>query len=158
MWNDSTTVLKCICNTSSRFQPFVANRLSIIHEYTSPDEWRYVNTSSNPADLASRGLMPNKLDQANLWFRGPDFIWQNEDTWPVPFELPVVNKATDLKVKLNKALCASTNTGFGHDENNLLHELLTRYSNWSRLKQAVAWLLRFVLFQKQMFLSEVLVC
>ena len=60
----------------------------------------------------------------------------------------MVIEATDPKVKLNKALCTSTNIGFGYDETNLLHELLKRYSNWSRPKRAVAWLLRFVLILK----------
>ena len=52
-WTDSMAVLRFINNTKSRFKVFVANRLSIIHEFTTPSQWQYVKTEENPADLAS---------------------------------------------------------------------------------------------------------
>ncbi|VDI83955.1 Hypothetical predicted protein [Mytilus galloprovincialis] len=55
-WTDSTIVLGYIRNTCRRFKTFVANRLSIIHNTTSLDQWRHVNSPSNPADIASRGI------------------------------------------------------------------------------------------------------
>ncbi|XP_060593431.1 uncharacterized protein LOC132747884 [Ruditapes philippinarum] len=55
-WTDSMIVLGYINNVSKRFKTFVGNRLSIIHETTYPDQWRHVHTSSNPADIASRGI------------------------------------------------------------------------------------------------------
>ena len=55
-WSDSMIVLQSIRNTDKRFQTFVANRLAIIHESSKSDQWRYVETKSNPADLASRGF------------------------------------------------------------------------------------------------------
>ncbi|KAF6769644.1 hypothetical protein AHF37_12260, partial [Paragonimus kellicotti] len=51
LWTDSRTVPR-------RFETFVANRLSSIHDLSSPDDWRYVDTKRNPADLASRGMHP----------------------------------------------------------------------------------------------------
>ena len=55
-WTDSTSVLKFINNTSRRFHTFVANRLSIIHDGSTPNQWKYVESKLNPADSATRGL------------------------------------------------------------------------------------------------------
>jgi len=49
-WTDSTTVLKYIVNDALRFKTFVANRVSFIREATTSSQWKYVNTSQNPAD------------------------------------------------------------------------------------------------------------
>ena len=37
------------------------------------DEWYYVNTASNPADIAARGLSVEKLIESS-WFSGPAFL------------------------------------------------------------------------------------
>ena len=55
-WTDSMIVLGYIKNVSRRFKTFVGNRLSVIHETTSPGQWRYVESNLNPADKASRGI------------------------------------------------------------------------------------------------------
>ena len=39
IWTDSTIVLQYIRNEARRFQTFVANRLSIIHDASSPYQW-----------------------------------------------------------------------------------------------------------------------
>lgn len=43
-WFDSTSVIQLIRNTSERFHTFVANRLSVIHDGSSPEQWRYVDS------------------------------------------------------------------------------------------------------------------
>ena len=66
-WTDSTSVLQYIANVSRRFQTFVANRLAIIHDESTPSQWRYVNTKLNPADPASRGLNTTETSKIHLW-------------------------------------------------------------------------------------------
>ena len=61
-WTDSMSVLRYIRNSTSRFHTFVANRLNVIHEGSEPEEWRYVSTKINPADVASRGTVLFKLN------------------------------------------------------------------------------------------------
>lgn len=68
---DSTTVLRYIGNEQKRFQVFVANRVQLIRDFTSPNQWRYVDTSSNPADDASKGLSGAALLQQQRWIKGP---------------------------------------------------------------------------------------
>lgn len=55
-WTDSSSVLKYIKNEMSRFKVFVANRVSQILKASCPTQWRYVDTASNPAHIASRGV------------------------------------------------------------------------------------------------------
>ncbi|XP_074608716.1 uncharacterized protein LOC141863136 [Acropora palmata] len=55
-WSDSTCVLQYIKNQSRRFHTFVANRLSIIHELSTPYQWRHVPSELSPADEVSRGI------------------------------------------------------------------------------------------------------
>ena len=52
-WTDSKVVLQYIRSKSRRFQTFVANRVAMIHEESTPKQWRHVNTDSNPGDVAS---------------------------------------------------------------------------------------------------------
>ena len=39
-WTDSTSALKCIHNQNKRFHTFESNRLTIIHDSSTPQEWR----------------------------------------------------------------------------------------------------------------------
>lgn len=78
-WCDSTSVIQLTLNTSKRFHPFVANRLSVIHDGSSPEQWRYVDSKSNPADDVSRGLTAECLIESKLWLNGPDLLWKTEE-------------------------------------------------------------------------------
>ncbi len=60
-WTESTSVLKYIRNETSRFKCFVANRVAEI------TQWRYVNSSGNPADLTSRGISQVKSSHLYLY-------------------------------------------------------------------------------------------
>ena len=55
-WSDSQNVLWWIRGCSRDFKPFVANRVGEIKTCTSPEQWRYIHTSLNPADILSRGM------------------------------------------------------------------------------------------------------
>ena len=52
-WTNSKAVLGFIKNESRRFHVDVANRLQLIRDYTSPSQWRYVESASNQADEGS---------------------------------------------------------------------------------------------------------
>ena len=73
-WTDSTSVLKCIHNQTKRFHTFESNRLTIIHDGSTPQEWRYVNRDANPADDGSKGLKLGTLIKNDRWLIGPEFL------------------------------------------------------------------------------------
>ena len=84
-WTDSTAVLQMISNTNKRFPVFVANRLTRIEEHTSADQWRYVPSKKNPADMATRGIDAESfVSNSNVWLQGPEFLLDVEDLWPQP--------------------------------------------------------------------------
>ena len=63
-WSDSTTVLSYINNTSKRRPAFETNRIDLIRRHSKASQWRWVDTSSNPADPFSRGLSPKLVEKA----------------------------------------------------------------------------------------------
>lgn len=55
----------------SCWKTFVSHRISKIHKFPNI-QWHYVNTKLNPADLASRGILPSLLPECELWWNGPN--------------------------------------------------------------------------------------
>ncbi|XP_068225616.1 uncharacterized protein [Palaemon carinicauda] len=51
----STTVLHYIHSNTKIFPIFVTDSVRIIRDFSLTHQWDYVNTSDNPADIASRG-------------------------------------------------------------------------------------------------------
>lgn len=129
-WTDSTTVLRYIGNDTSRFHTFVANRIAVIHDGSSRDQWRYVPSSQNPADDASRGI------QSDRWLKGPDFLHHEEGSWPQPLE--GLGCDTDLEIKTFACSSEVTKTC---EENSTL-SLVHYHSSWIKLVKSVAWILR----------------
>ena len=78
-WTDSTSVLKYIKNEDKRFHTFVANRVALIRDGSSPCQWRYIQSKQNPADNASRGLTADALLGSWRWLLGPEFLMKTED-------------------------------------------------------------------------------
>ena len=132
---DSTTVLHYIRNTTKRFPVFIANRLSVIHTYTKPCQWRYVNTTDNAADIASRGATVAQLTNDSMWFHGPSFLYEDKSKWP---QEPQVDKE---QVEVN-VLAMEVKQQEATDQ------LLNYYSSFYRLKRAVAIYGRFFKFLK----------
>ena len=116
-WTDSASVLKYIKNETSRFRVFVANRVTEIRKASQPSQWRYVETASNPADVASRGAKVDAFLKNATWVSGPRFLLQPESEWPVspddvhqlPAEDPEVKKAATVNaVQTNEEVDAVT--------------------------------------------------
>lgn len=45
----------------------------MIQDASEPEQWRYIETSTNPADLATRGITVKALLESN-WLCGPHFL------------------------------------------------------------------------------------
>ena len=73
-WTDITSVLRYIENEDKRFHPFLSNRLTIIHDGSTPGQWGYVDSKRNPSDAASRGLSAKALLGNDSRRSGPDFL------------------------------------------------------------------------------------
>ena len=138
-WTDSTSVLKYIRNSTKRFQTFVANRVGVIREHTTVEQWRYLNTKINPADHVSRGLTADAFLKCESWKKGPDFLQEKEETWPnLPADLTTI-AADDPEIKREKVTVNTIQMTDQNPTSTLIHH----YSSFDRLKRAVAWMLHF---------------
>ena len=81
-WTDSLNVLCWIKTTTRQLDRFVANRVQQILNQTLVENWHWVSTKENPADIASRGEHVAVLAESTLWWKGPDFISQSPKKWP----------------------------------------------------------------------------
>ncbi|UYV69731.1 hypothetical protein LAZ67_7000518 [Cordylochernes scorpioides] len=76
-WTDSKIVLAWITSESKKWQIFVANRVAKIQDLTAAHSWQYISGKQNPADLATRGILPSCLINSKLWWHGP--VWLTLD-------------------------------------------------------------------------------
>ena len=82
LWTDSKDVIFWIQGQSRRYNTVVANRVSDIHQKSSPRQRRHVPSDLNCADDATRGLHAKVLTSEHRWFSGPRFLYEHEDDWP----------------------------------------------------------------------------
>lgn len=136
-WSDSTTVLNYIKNENKRFHTFVANRVSFIRDATQPQQWRYVPTKDNPADDASRGLNVESFLNNERWLKGPSFLWKPSD---VQFHTSDSTSMDDDDPEVKREL--KVNAVTLQSEQNATCKLIHYFSDWKRLKVAVAWILK----------------
>ncbi|CAH8656984.1 unnamed protein product [Dicrocoelium dendriticum] len=134
-WTDSMVVLQLIRCTTKRFTTFIANRLSEIHQFSDPKQWRYVETSANPADIASRGLRVCDGVQMGKWLEGAYFLRLKEVHWPkLPESLSEIPNEWLKKEHVTVHSATLTNTWL---------DRFASCSSWVKLKRCVATLLRF---------------
>ena len=141
-WTDSTTVLQYIRNESARFHTFVSNHLTVIHEHSEPNQWRYVNSEINPAGDASRGLTVDTMIQNSRWLSGPEFLTKEEHLWPRdPSHHQMELSTDDPEVKQDAQTYIQT--AIRQPTEDVPTKLFHQFSSWDKLRKAFAWLLRF---------------
>lgn len=96
----------------------MANRVSVIQDLTKPNDWYHVCTTENPADLISRGMPPQQLENNAIWLKGPPFL-NNNTTYP------------------NKKQCLDDVDIPGREKT---FKYIERFSLLSRLQRAMAWI------------------
>ena len=83
---DSQVVMGYIKNMERRFSGYVTRRVNMILKSFGRDQWNYVSTDKNPADIASRPQTVESLLDSH-WFDGPEFLWlKNKDPTEMNFE------------------------------------------------------------------------
>ena len=72
-----------IQHQSYGFNTFTSTRIGEIQEGSKPNEWNWVSSEDNVADLITRGETPDNLDLNSKWQNGPVFLKLPIDKWPV---------------------------------------------------------------------------
>ncbi|XP_062704329.1 uncharacterized protein LOC109403153 [Aedes albopictus] len=134
LWSDSTIALAWIARRPEQLKQFVANRVTKIQALTSTMEWRHVGTNDNPADIISRGLMPNELQNAKLWWNGPEFLQAEEPTWPTGYQEPE-------EVQETVSVCA--------EQPAETFPIFENISSYRRMVRVMVWLQRFISILKK---------
>ena len=150
-WTDSMITLAYIQSDSRRFKTFIANRVSLIRENSTPDQWCHIVGNDNPADILSRGCNASVLP--TVWFEGPRFLSDYKSSWSIqPSALPsLIAESHELKQQkshVENTPCVFTGnvgTAVVEARQHPLDVLMQQYSSYYRLKKAVSWLIRFKL-------------
>lgn len=131
-YTDSKVVLGYIHSVTRRFYVYVSNRVERIRKFSSPEQWHYVPTSQNPADVATRSV-PAVLLSNTSWLTGPKFLLlpMKEDA-PVDTSYNLVDPESDVEVRSHLTACTNTNLGSQRFE---------RFSTWQSLIRATATLI-----------------
>uniref|UniRef100_A0A1B0DL54 Uncharacterized protein n=1 Tax=Phlebotomus papatasi TaxID=29031 RepID=A0A1B0DL54_PHLPP len=78
-WSDSEIVLAWIPKDPSTWITYIANRVAKIHQNLPRDVWNHVAS----ADVASRGISASDFKNHRLWWRGPSWLRQDPEWWPI---------------------------------------------------------------------------
>lgn len=152
LWLDSEVAYYWINKSPAQLKTFVANRVASIQHKTTERNftWHWVPGEDNPADLASRGTVPSKLCNNNLWWNGPSWLTKPETFWPKSKPLP--EKLNDdvlgeiklvSHVRLYKPLTRGKWFKYKSTNQNEF-PLLDTYSSLSKLKNVMAYILRVI--------------
>ncbi|XP_033729157.1 uncharacterized protein LOC117318260 [Pecten maximus] len=141
---DSKVVLGYLNNRTHRFFVYVANRVSRILDFSTPEQWRYVSTEENPADQGTRYVRPSQL-MTSSWILGPASLKStlSEHDRSVPEEtFPRVTPESDTEVRpepdvqVTKTLITS--------ESVLGVDRFDKFSTWNSILRSLSFLCRSI--------------
>ncbi|XP_062702228.1 uncharacterized protein LOC134285471 [Aedes albopictus] len=130
-WTDARDVLCWIRSDHRRYSQYVAFRVSDILETSEIANWRWVGTKDNVADEATKWQRLPDLESDSRWFKGPKFLWQHPDNWPVE---PFTTGSTKEEIRANI---------FHHRATISSCVAVEDFSSWDRLVRTVAFVFRF---------------
>ena len=132
-WTDSKVVLSYLQSTTKIFKTFVANRVQQIKSSSNINDWNYVKSANNPADVSSRGLDPDERSRIDLWFNGPSFLLQPRETWE---HHEVVLDINDGDTEIKKVNVIESK------QPNCFLRLIHNSSSWQRMRRVVAFVVK----------------
>ncbi len=82
LWTGSSTVLHWLQSDSCRLKVFVGVRVPEIQTLTNSQDWRFVDSTNDPADGFTRDKSLPDLLIPNRWTNGPPFLYGPPQNWP----------------------------------------------------------------------------
>ena len=78
-WIDSQVGLSWLKTSPRKFRTFVSVPVAAIQETIYPQEFSYIRSEHNPADVLTKGILPEQLEK---WSQGPQFLRKPREEWP----------------------------------------------------------------------------
>ena len=151
IWLDSQCVLNWI-QSERPLGTFVENRVKEIK--TDKDiNFHYISTTENPADKASRGTSTRELRDDRIWWHGPEWLVQPQQTWPEwkrasnDQEETGIQSQTKSEFRKSKVMFeAKLVAGEGSPELKEKPFIIDVewFSSFTKLCRATAWVIRFI--------------
>lgn len=132
-WCDSTIVLYWLKGEPHRWNTFICNRVTQILENIPLSAWHHVKSEDNPADVASRGLLPSGLVKNISWWAGPLWLRLPRENWP-----PLISLIPETQEEQRKVVLSAIN------EYSFINWLFQKFSALSTIVRIVCYILRFV--------------
>lgn len=132
-WTDSSVVMSWLIVSHDTFKQYESNRVHQVRTLLPTCEWRHVRSEENPADCASRGLMPSAFPQHQLYWYGPKFLLDPPREWGSDIDRLPVSELPEVKLP-SCAVCETADPV----------EWFTRFSSYDELIRVVARMRRFV--------------
>ena len=138
-WSDSSVVLSWLKTPQYLLKTFVCHRVLRIVDSPVKITWNHISTKCNPADCASRGLLPSQLIAQVLWWNGPSWISYPYDQWEISNPKHIdVNELPESK---------SHGPVFTiHTTTHVDLSFIDRFSSLPRLQRVIAYCLRFIAY------------
>ncbi|XP_062703578.1 uncharacterized protein LOC134286032 [Aedes albopictus] len=131
LWSDSNIVLAWLKRLPN--DVFVRNRVMEINSATQGFIWSYVRSEDNPADVVSRGQLPQTLASNSLWWNGPTFLKLPQYEVLIPDPLPESEMPDDTPiVPIVSVTVVSPDVPF-----------LEAFGSFRKLQRVIAYVLRF---------------
>lgn len=154
LWSDSTIILAWIKKDPNLLKTFVANRVATIQQLTSVEQWHYISSAQNPADLVSRGLDPSSLHHSSLWWAGPPFLSSGDlpssdlpsvsSIEDVQSELKTTEKVVSKETEHSKFSDCKNFIYLNANVNTFVHDLISLSNNYYRLIRVLSYICRFL--------------
>ena len=144
-YSDSKVVLGYLKNQTKRFSRYVTSRVGLILAASTIDQWHYVETEKNPADIATRPQTPRSL-MKTTWFSGPDFLRDGDNPSPLTEEEEENNLPESLKeVSVLVSKVGPINPIFQH---------LLKFSDWNKLLKVTKLVFKAILLFRRKLVPE----
>ena len=83
----------------------------MIQDLTNMFKWRHIPGNMNPADIISRGLMPQEMKDCAIWWNGPEFFRLPKSEWPESI-ITVNEDDPEIAEEMKKVLTSTTVSNF----------------------------------------------